>query len=118
MSMAREKGTRMETAVTSFLREYFEDTEGTIGRTPLKGARDEGDIRGLYWKGGKVVLEVKNRRKFEPKEWLKQAERERGNADAAIGVVVFHVNGIGLDNPGEQGVLMTLETFCKLIGGC
>lgn len=117
MSKAKAKGTRMETAVTSYLRETFEDAEGAIHRAALHGTQDQGDVHGLFFHGGKVVLEVKNCRRYEPKEWLRQAERERGNADAAYGVVVFHVNGIGLDNMGEQGVLMTLETFCKLIGG-
>lgn len=117
MSRAREKGTRMETGVVTFLRAWFEDDEGTICRTSLKGSKDEGDIRGLACRGGRIVLEVKNCRKYEPKEWLRQAEAERGNADADYGIVVFHVNGIGLENMGKQGVLMSLETFCKLIGG-
>lgn len=117
MSKQREKGTRMETAVTSYLKDFFEDKGDTIGRSALKGSNDEGDIRGMYFRGGRIVIEVKNCRKYEPKEWLRQAERERGNADAAYGVVVFHVNGIGLGNMEEQGVLMSLETFCRLIGG-
>ena len=117
MSRQRAKGTRMETGVVTFLRAWFEDDEGTICRTSLKGSKDEGDIRGLYYRGKRFVIEVKNCRKYEPKEWLRQAEAERGNADADYGIVVFHVNGIGLENMGKQGVLMSLETFCKLIGG-
>lgn len=117
MSKAKRKGTAMETAVVKHLREAFGDAEGAIHRVTLHGSQDEGDIHGLFCHGGKVVLEVKNCRRYEPKEWLRQAERERGNADAAYGVVVFHVNGIGLDNMGEQGVLMTMDTFCRLIGG-
>ena len=101
VSKAKEKGTRMETGVVGFLCEWFEDDEGTIGRSSLKGSKDEGDIHGLKANGGKVVVEVKNCRKY----------------DADYGIVVFHVNGIGLENMGKQGVLMSLETFCKLIGG-
>ena len=114
---SKRKGTIMETGVIRYLRNFFEDTERTIRRVVLHGSKDEGDIHGLSYRGGKIILEVKNCRKFEPKEWLRQAERERGNADADYGIVIFHVNGIGLDNMGEQGVLMTLETLCKLIGG-
>lgn len=117
MSREKQKGTRMETAATSYLRGFFGDTEGAIRRSTLQGRNDEGDIHGLYCHGGRIVVEVKNRRRYEPKEWLGEAERERGNADAAYGVVLFHVNGIGLERMGEQGVLMTLETFCRLIGG-
>lgn len=117
MSRAKAKGTRMETAVTSYLREFFEDGEGAIHRAALHGTKDEGDIHGLFCNGGRIVLEVKNCKRYEPREWLRQAEAERGNADADYGAVVFHLNGLGVDRTGEQGVLMTLETFCKLIGG-
>lgn len=114
---SKQKGTVMETAVLRYLRAVFGDGERTIRKSALAGKDDEGDIHGLFCHGGRIILEVKNCRKYEPKEWLKQAERERGNADADYGVVVFHVNGIGLDRTGEQGVLMTLETFARLIGG-
>lgn len=107
----------MEVAVVNYLREAFRDVERTIRRGALHGALDEGDIHGLSFRGGRIVLEVKNRRKYEPNDWLDQAERERGNADAAYGIVVFHRNGIGLSRMGEQGVLMTLDTFVRLIGG-
>ena len=117
MSKQKQKGTRMETAVVGYLREVFGDAEGTIRRNPPSGARDLGDIAGLAFHGRKIAVEVKNCRRFEPKKWLMQAEIERGNADAEYGVVMFHVNGVGLEHMGEQGVLMTLETFCKLIGG-
>lgn len=117
MSMAKAKGTLMESKVVEYLRAFFDDAEKTIHRATLHGTRDVGDIHGLKHRGKPIVLEVKNCRKFEPKEWLRQAERERGNADASYGIVVFHVNGIGLEaNMGQQGVLMSLETFCKMIG--
>ena len=114
---SKQKGTVMETAVTNYLRDAFSDTEHTIRRGALHGKNDEGDIHGLTLRGERIVVEVKNRRRLELSDWLEQAERERGNADAAYGVVVFHRNGIGLSRMGEQGVLMTLETFTRLIGG-
>lgn len=114
---SKQKGTVMETAVTNYLRDAFSDTEHTIRRGALHGKNDEGDIHGLTLRGERIVVEVKNRRRLELSDWLEQAERERGNADAAYGVVVFHRNGIGLSRMGEQGVLMTLETFTRMIGG-
>ena len=117
MSKQRRKGTLMETRTVDYLREAFEDDERTIDRAALHGSNDVGDITGLFIDGEKVVVEVKNCRKYEPKEWLKQAEAERGNADAAYGIVVFHINGVGLDDMGEQGVLMKLRDFCKMRGG-
>lgn len=113
----KRKGTVMESAVVNYLRGVFQDTERTIRRGALHGRLDEGDVHGLSFRGGRIVIEVKNRREYKPKDWLSQAERERGNADAEYGVVVFHVNGVGLADMGSQGVLMTLDTFCKLIGG-
>ena len=114
---SKKKGTVMETAVLNYLRRAFSDAERTIRRGALHGRQDEGDIHGLTCRGERIVVEVKNRRRLELSDWLEQAERERGNADAAYGVVVFHRNGIGLSRMGEQGVLMTLETFTRLIGG-
>ena len=114
---SKKKGTVMETAVLNYLRAAFQDAERNIRRGALHGKDDEGDIHGLTCRGGRIVVEVKNRRKYMPGEWLDEAERERGNADAAYGVVVFHRNGIGLSRMGEQGVLMTLDTFARLIGG-
>ena len=114
---SKQKGTVMETAVMNYLRDAFSDAERTIRRGALHGKNDEGDIHGLTHRGERIVVEVKNRRRLELSDWLEQAERERGNADAAYGVVVFHRNGIGLSRMGEQGVLMTLDTFTRLIGG-
>lgn len=114
---SKKKGTVMETAVVNYLRRAFSDAERTIRRGALHGRQDEGDIHGLTHRGERIVVEVKNRRRLELSDWLEQAERERGNADAAYGIVVFHRNGIGLSRMGEQGVLMTLDTFTRLIGG-
>ena len=114
---SKKKGTVMETAVVNYLRRAFSDAERTIRRGALHGRQDEGDIHGLTHRGERIVVEVKNRRRLELSDWLEQAERERGNADAAYGIVVFHRNGIGLSRMGEQGVLMTLDTFTSLIGG-
>lgn len=82
----------------------------------MHGSSDEGDVHGLRCGDLSMIAEVKNCRRYEPKEWLRQAEAERANAGADAGVVIFHVNGVGLDDMGSQGVLMTLGTLCKLIG--
>lgn len=64
--------------------------------------------------GGRVVIEAKDYAgRVMVKPWLDEAEVERGNDDAAIGVVVFKRRGVGA--PGEQGVLMTLESFSRLL---
>ena len=110
----------METKTVDYMRFAFEDDEKTIHRVALHGSKDEGDIHGLTFRGMKIVVEVKNCKSYAPREWLRQAERERANADADISMVAFHINGIGLDtleSMGEQGVLIKLRDLCKLMGG-
>lgn len=116
MSRQRKKGTLMESKAVEYLRETLGDLYD-IRRTAMHGSSDEGDVHGLRCRDLSMIAEVKNCRRYEPKEWLRQAEAERANAGADLGTVIFHVNGIGLDDMGSQGVLMTLGTFCKLIGG-
>lgn len=116
MSRAKQKGTAFESAFVEYERAFFDDTEQTIGRLTLHGVNDVGDIRGIFANGKRVVIECKNCKSYQLKEWLRQAERERANADAEYGVVVFHLNGVGIANMGEQAVLMTVDTFNKLIG--
>jgi hypothetical protein len=48
-------------------------------------------------------------------EWLNQAAVEAANDDAPIGVVVFKRRGI--TDPAAQGILMTTETFARLLEG-
>ena len=48
-------------------------------------------------------------------EWLREAEVERGNDDAAVGVVVAKRRG--KSDPAEAVVFMTLEAFARLVGG-
>lgn len=116
MSRQKQKGTLMESKAVVYLRGILGESHD-IRRVAPSGSRDEGDIHGLDSRGRTMIAEVKNCRRYEPKEWLRQAEAERANAGADIGAVIFHVNGIGLDDMGSQGVLITLGTFCKLIGG-
>lgn len=114
---AKQAGTRMETATTGFLREFLDDDR--IERRRLRGANDAGDIAGVRTiRGARVVLEVKDYNgSVQVGPWLDEAEVERGNDDAEIGVVVFKRRGVGYTSAGEQGVLMTLETFAKLLTG-
>lgn len=116
MSRQKQKGTTFESAFVEYEREVFEDTERTIHRLTLNGRNDIGDVGGMFFNGQPIVVECKNHKSYQLKEWLREAERERANADACLGVVVFHLNGIGLAKMGEQAVLMTVDTFNKLIG--
>ncbi len=114
---AKQAGTRMETTTARYLAEYLEAPE--IERRRLSGAKDKGDIAGVKTiRGGTVVVEVKDHNgSVQVKAWLDEGEIERGNADATLGVVVFKRSGVPYSNGAEQGVLMTLETFARLLEG-
>jgi hypothetical protein len=113
---AKQAGTRMETATAEHLAAHVDDR---IERRRLTGAKDRGDIGGVRTiRGARVVVEVKDYNgSVQVKPWLDQAEVEAGNDDAPHGVVVFKRSRVSYSNPGEQGVLMTLDTLIWLLHG-
>ena len=114
MSRERDRGTRFETLVVRYLRSALGD--GLIDRSPLRGpGADEGDVTGVYLGGRRVVIECKNERRADLAGWVAEAERERGNADAAYGVVCHKRRG--RQDPAEQYVTMTLGTLAAIIAG-
>lgn len=118
MSKSKQRGTAFESAVTAHIAEYLEAEPGTIHRETLHGKRDVGDIGGLKAHGQRVVVECKNYSgRDRMSEWLKEADNERGNADALAGVVVSKRKGIGDTRTGEQLVSMTLDTLLALVTG-
>lgn len=114
MSAATRKGTAFETLITHWLRVRL--SSDYIERRAKSGANDKGDIAGVRTAmGGRVVIEVKNHNRHELATWLDEAEIERGNDDAVVGVVMFKRRGT--TNPAEQYVLMTAEAFARLLEG-
>ena len=113
MSRARAKGTALETLTTNYLATRLGDDR--IMRMPLHGKHDRGDIAGIRTVlGEKVTVEVKNHARMELGTWLREAEIERGNADAAVAVVVHKRHGKA--SPEPQLVTMTLADFAVLLG--
>lgn len=113
MSRARQKGTLLETLTVNFLRGRLGDDR--VMRMPLHGNRDRGDIAGIRTVlGERVVVEVKNHARLDLGTWLRQAAVERGNADAAMAVVVHKRHGKGAAK--DQLVTMTLDDFAILLG--
>jgi hypothetical protein len=88
-----------------------------IERRARTGAKDEGDIAGVTCHAGPVVIEAKNVARMNLSGWVDEAEVERGNADAAIGVVIHKRLGRGRERMGEQYVTLTLHDFTVLLGG-
>lgn len=112
MSAQRDKGTKFERLIADYLAERLGDDR--IDRMPLHG-NDRGDIAGVRTVlGERVVIEAKNHTRLNLAGWIGEAEVERGNADAAVGVVAFKRAGKAV--AAEQYVLMRLEDFAILLG--
>lgn len=115
---ARRAGAAMESRTVDYLRWALDDDR--IERRHLTGARDRGDIVGVRYRGHRIVIECKNTAKPNVTQHLREAETERGNDDALIGVVVQKRPGIGIDSRDGQArqlVMMTLESFALLLNG-
>lgn len=113
MSRQKDKGTRFESLVVGYLSRVLADER--IERRTLAGARDRGDVSGLRLHGLRVVAECKDCQTQRMPEWLREAEAERGNDDAAFGVVIHKRRGSA--KPQEQYVTMTLGTFAAMLAG-
>jgi hypothetical protein len=106
MSRSKAKGTAAETAVVRFLHAAgFTQAE----RRTLGGAQDRGDIAGVPG----VVIEVKNCARQELPAWVAEAELERDNDRAGLGVV-WHKRR-GKADPGDWFVTMSGTQFAVLL---
>ena len=111
---ARAAGSSFETLIATGLAVMLEDDR--IERRTKNGSKDRGDITGVKTvRGGRVVIEAKNTMRDNLPAWIREAEVERGNDDAAIGVVAHKKHGSG--KAADQYVTMTLETFARLLLG-
>ena len=111
---AKQAGTRFESAIAEFL--SFRLADDRIERRAKTGAKDRGDISGVRTiRGGRVVIECKDTARDNLPAWIREAEVERGNDDAVVGVVAHKKRGSG--NPADQYISMTLETFARLLEG-
>lgn len=107
MSKSKQKGTLAETAVADYLRQTFP----TVERRALSGINDKGDISNVPG----CVVEVKNQRTYKIKEWMRETEIERQNAEADLGVLVIKPNGVGVSKVSQWWAVVSLETITRLI---
>lgn len=111
---AKGAGTRFETLVAGYLAQQLDDDR--IERRSKNGAKDRGDVGSVRHMGQRVVVECKEYGgQFKVGPWLAEAEIERGNDDAGVGLVVAKRRGT--TNPGEQVVMMTLADLASLLTG-
>lgn len=115
MSKQRDKGTWMESNAVKYGNSRLGGDD--LHRAALSGNADKGDVHGLRIHGKKVVIECKNKGRYDIPGWLREAEEERGNADAEYGVCLFHLKGVGEKRFGENAVVMTYDTLLAIAAG-
>ena len=109
----KKRGTAVEVKVRDYLRAAL--GQPGIDRQPLRGSRDEGDLRGLVARGFDCVVEVKAKRDMRPSllaEYRHQTLAERENAGAGVGIlVVWRYN-----HPAADAVAhVTLRDLTRLV---
>ncbi|WDH77886.1 hypothetical protein PTQ19_10170 [Microbacterium esteraromaticum] len=111
---AKKAGTAFERRQADYLADVLNDDR--IDRRVKTGAADKGDIAGVRTvNGARVVIECKDTATLSLPAWLREAEAERLNDGARIGVVMHKRRGTA--DPAEQYVTMTAATFALLLKG-
>lgn len=110
---AKTAGAAHEQDIAAYLGTHIDDR---IERRVKHGKNDRGDIGGLRVLGNRVVIEAKNYGgEIHASTWIKEAELEAGNDDAIAGIVIAKRRGT--TKPGEQWVLMDVNSLIALITG-
>lgn len=108
VNKSKAKGTSHESNIVDYLRSKwwpFAD------RLTLSGSGDRGDIR--LGDGIPVVIEAKNEKQINLAGYIKEVEAEVVNAKAKFGVA--WIKRIGKGSPGDHYVVMTGDTFVRLL---
>lgn len=113
-------GTWTETAVVRYARAHgfsgADTGHAPADRPALHGRNDVGDVH--LCPG--VILEVKGGKAAEQASdadiavWVAQAEAERTNAGAHVGILVTKRKGVGAPNAGRWNAFLTLGTIARL----
>jgi len=111
-SSAKAAGSRFERSVADYLNEHVDDR---IDRRVKTGAKDRGDIAGWRYAGLRIVAECKDVVRVALGTWVAEADVERRNDDAQVGVVIHKRRGTA--DPGDQYVTMTLRDLVALTTG-
>jgi len=109
---AKAAGSRFERSIADYLAQHVDDR---IDRRVKTGAKDRGDIAGWRYAGRRIVAECKDVVRTSIGTWVAEAEVERGNDDAHVGLVIHKRRGTA--DPGDQYVTMTLRDLIALTTG-
>lgn len=107
---AKAAGSRFERQIADILNRLIDDR---IDRRVKTGARDRGDISGWRYAGLRIVAELKNTTRTELGAWANEAETQRLNDDADVGLIVHKRHGKG--DPLDQWVTMPLRELITLL---
>lgn len=113
---AKGNGTRMETAVESYLQWALGDMR--IQRLRLHGSKDIGDIGNVYWHGQPVCIEVKWTQTMDAPQHMREAVKEAGNMDSPYPWVIQKKAGVGLTSMnklGQQHAYTTAEVMDAML---
>lgn len=105
-----KKGADFERLIADHLCEKIDDR---IDRRVKTGSKDKGDVANLRHRGHRIVMELKRVARLDLAGWVKEAQVEAENDDAAIGVVVHKRRGFA--RAGDQYVTMTLDDLVWLL---
>ena len=111
---AKAAGARFERLIADCLAEHVDDR---IARRVKTGAADKGDIGGVRTSSGKrVVVETKDHGgRYLVGPWLDEAEAERINDDAEVGLLIAKRRGVS--DPLQQVVFMQVADLVALLTG-
>jgi hypothetical protein len=106
VSANKAKGTKWESAIVAFLRDRgFTYAE----RRALSGSSDKGDLTGIPG----LVVEAKHVARTDLSGWLDEAEQERDNANADVGLV--WIKRRAYTSPGRAYVVMSGDDLVWLL---
>lgn len=110
---AKSAGSAFESLIAQYLAAHIDDR---IERRRLTGAKDRGDLSGWRIWGHRVVAELKNYGgRVSVGSWLEEAEVERLNDDALVGLVMAKRRGT--TDPGRQIVMLTVDDLITIVTG-
>ena len=112
MSRSKQKGTAFETLIVTALQEHLGPE---VCRRATTGAKDRGDVHGLYIRGLRTVAELKNTKSTQLGPHWSEVEVERGNDDADVGVLIHKRHGKG--QALDQWVTLTVRELLTIITG-
>lgn len=112
MSASKRKGTAFESLIVAGLQQHLGPE---ICRRATTGAKDRGDIHGLYIRGLRTVAECKNTKTSQLGAHWNEVEVERGNDDADVGLLIHKRHGKG--QALDQWVTLTVRELLTIITG-